>query len=540
MKLPPKTNETKPSSDSDTMSTLQALLSEKDDMIVEKDSLIGEQNDIIEKKSDVIDSLKHRVKMLEEYLRLANSKRFGSSSEKSDSPQGDLFNEVEVTAALPDDEPEQSPKDDKKAKTGRKPFDKNLPRQQVFAYLSDADKEGAIDTFFVKVREELDIIPAKVQVLEYMQEKAVFKDAQGNNTMKAAEVMRHPVPKAMGSINLMTFIIIAKYADGMPLYRLEGIIKRYGGDITRTTLANYVIALAKLTQPLINLIREVQNSGPLIMADETRIQVLKEPGYAPTGDKYMWVTLGGKPDQQSVLFDYDPSRGGHTPTRLLNDFTHGYLQTDGYAGYNDVCRINQLIQLGCWDHARRKFKDAQKAQPKGKSTKVTKADMALSYINKLYVIEKTIKHLSNEEKLAVRQEKSKPILKQLKKWLENNMPRVAKDSLTGKAMTYLHNQWDKLNVYCTDGQLRISNIMAENAIRPFAIGRRSWLFADTPAGADASAVHYSLIETAKLNGLEPYAYLNYVFKKLPYAETVEDIEALLPWHVKANNALITS
>ena len=533
MKLPPKTNEIKPSSNSDTMSTLQALLSEKD-------SLIGEQNDIIEKKSDVIDSLKHRVQMLEEYLRLSNSKRFDKSSEQSDSPQGDLFNEVEVTAAPPDDEPEQPPKDDKKAKTGRKPFAKNLPRHQVFAYLTDAEKEGPINTFFVKVREELDIVPAKVQVLEYMQEKAVFKDAQGNSTMKAAEVVKHPVPKAMGSINLMTFIIIAKYADGMPLYRLEGIIKRYGGDITRTTLANYVIALAKQLQPLINLLREAQNSGPLIMADETRIQVLKEPGYSPTGDKFMWVTLGGPPDRQSVLFDYDPSRAGVIPVRLLDGFTHGYLQTDGYAGYNEVCRENILIQLGCWDHGRRKFIEAQKVQPKGKHVKVSKADMALSFINKLYMIERKIKHLSGDERFAVRQEKSVPILKQLKKWLENNMPRVAKDSLTGKAMTYLHNQWDKLNVYCTDGQLSISNIMAENAIRPFACGRRAWLFADTPAGADASAVHYSLIETAKLNGLEPYAYLNYVFKKLPYAETVEDIEALLPWHVKTNKTLTTS
>ena len=134
------------------------------------------------------------------------------------------------------------------------------------------------------------------------------------------------------------------------------------------------------------------------MADETRIQVLKELGYSPTGDKFMWVTLGGPPERQSVLFDYDPSRAGIVPVRLLNDFTHGYLQTDGYAGYNDVCRINNLIQLGCMDHARRKFIEAQKVQPKGKNVKVTKADMALSYINKLYVIEKAIKHLKHKGK----------------------------------------------------------------------------------------------------------------------------------------------
>jgi transposase len=244
------------------------------------------------------------------------------------------------------------------------------------------------------------------------------------------------------------------------------------------------------------------------------------------------VTLGGKAAQQSVLFDYDPSRARHVPMRLLHGFTHGYLQTDGYAGYNEVCRINQLIQLGCMDRARRKFIEAQQSQPKGKKIKASKADMALSLINKLYGIERTIKHASHEERLAVRQAKSMPILNKLQAWLTTNKPRVATDSLTGKAMTYLHNQWDKLTVYCTDGQLRISNIMAENAIRPFAVGRRAWLFADTPAGANASAAHYSLIETARLHGIEPYAYLNTIFKAIPYAKTVEDFEALLPWNYK--------
>jgi transposase len=268
------------------------------------------------------------------------------------------------------------------------------------------------------------------------------------------------------------------------------------------------------------------------MADETRIQVLKEPGLAPTGDKFMWVTLGGQPEKQTVLFDYDPSRGRQVPLRLLHGFKNGYLQTDGYAGYNEACRQNNLMQLGCWDHARRKFVESQRAQPKGKKIKASKADMALSFINKLYSIERTIKHTSNEQRLATRQAQSVPILNKLHDWLVKNKPRVATDSLTDKAMTYLHNQWDKLNVYCTDGQLRISNIMAENAIRPFTVGRRSWLFADTPAGANASAALYSLIETVKLQGIEPYAYLNAIFKAMPYAETIEDVEALLPWNYK--------
>jgi transposase len=495
-------------------------------------NVIAELQDLLSKKSDVIVEQQHRIKILEEYLRLANSKRFSSSSEQTDSEQGNLFNEAEVLSEPEQEELPLNKDSNSSLRTGRKPFAKHLPRHQVFAYLSEEDKKGAINTFFVKVREELDIIPAKVQVLEYMQEKAVFMTKNNERTLQAAEIMKHPIPKAMGSVNLMTYIIISKYADGLPLYRLEKIIKRYGGEISRATLANWVIALSKQAQPLINLLREHQHSGQLIMADETRIQVLKEPGYSPTGDKYMWVTLGGPPNEKSVLFDYDPSRSREVPLRLLDGFAGGYLQTDGYAGYNEVCRQNKLVHLGCWDHARRKFKEAQLAQPKGAKVKVTKADMALSFINKLYLIERDIKQMSDAEKLSVRQQKSEPLLEKLKKWLDNNRSRVAKDSLTGKAMTYLHNQWEKLAVYTTDGQLRISNILAENAIRPFAIGRKAWLFSDSPAGADASAVHYSLIETAKLNGLEPYNYLNKIFKALPYCEAVEDFEKLLPWNFK--------
>ena len=526
MKLPPKANKNDDLASVDIMSQIQALLSEKDGVIKEKDEIIG-------KKSDVIAQQKQRIELLEEYLRLAKVNRFCASSEQTSPAQGQLFNEAETLAEPESEAPDLPTSDEQKKKTDRKPFAKSIPRHQVFAYLSDEEKTGAIDTFFVKVREELDIIPAKVQILEYMQEKATFKDAQGNSTIKMASVTKNPIPKAMGSVNLMSYIVVSKYVDGLPLHRLEKIIQRYGGSISRATLANWMIALAKQAQPVINLLREYQNAGPLIMVDETRIQVLKEPERSPTSDKWMWVTLGGKANQQSVLFDYDPSRSQDIPVRLLDGFTHGYLQTDGYAGYNEVCRKNNLTHLGCMDHARRKFIEAQKAVPKGKKIKVTKADMALSFINKLYKIEREIKALSDEEKLTVRQEKSVPLFNQLKKWLETNKPRTAKDSLTGIAMTYLHNQWDKLTVYCTNGRLRISNILAENAIRPFAVGRRAWLFADTPAGANASALHYSLIETAKLHRLEPYKYLNTLFKALPYAKTVEDIEALLPWNVKA-------
>lgn len=533
-------------------------VSEQLALLLEKDQIIDDQATIIERKSDVISEQKKRIQILEEALRLTKVKRFSPSSEQS--TQTSLFDEAEAEATIDFDQANRSgdesdeiaveeelgttnPAETKK-KTGRKPFASHLPREQVFAYLSEQEKSGAIDTFFTKVREELDIIPAQVRVLEYMQEKAVFieqREDEKQRIIKAAEMPKHPVARAMGSINLMSFVIISKYADGLPLYRQEKILSRYGGELSRTTLANWMIASAKQLQPLINLLREYQHAGNVIMADETRIQVLKEPDRPVTSDKYMWVTLGGPPDQPSVLFEYDPSRSQAVPLRLLDGFS-GYLQTDGYAGYSAACRENDITQLGCWDHARRKFKEAQKAQPKakkGKTNQPSKADRAMSFINKLYMIERQIKLLSIEEKHQQRQERSQPVLNKLKTYLEDNQHKILKDSLTGKAMTYLSNQWEKLTVYCTNGELNISNILAENAIRPFVIGRKAWLFSDTPAGARASAIHYSLIETAKANDLEPLQYYQHILTALPYADTVDKVEALLPWNVDIKKAPVS-
>ena len=522
--------------------------------LLEKAQRVDELTQTVELKSEVITSLKKRIQILEEALRLARIKRFSPSSEQSG--QGSLFDDAEVEATIDFetatdetvddvdfieecDEVETPESSQPKPKRGRKPFAKNLPREQIFIRLSDEEKVGAVSTFFTKVKEELDIIPAQVRILEYLQEKAVFlepaqDESETQRRIIAATLPQHPVPGARGSIELICFILICKYADGLPLYRLENILARYGGELSRATLANWMIRLARPLQPLVNLIRDHQQAGAIIMADETRIQVLKEPGRPATSKKYMWVTLGGPPEQPSVLFEYDPSRGQEVPLRLLDGF-HGYLQTDGYASYNEVCRINHITQLGCWDHARRKFKEAVDAQPKpkkGKPHRKTKADHFLRLINKLYRIEREIKVLSAAEKFQQRCKRSRLILDEIKKYLGDNQHKVPKDGLTGKAMTYLSNQWDKLMIYCTNGDLSISNVLAENAIRPFVIGRKAWLFSDTTKGAQASAIHYSLIETAKANGLEPYSYLTQVLKALPYADTVEKLEALLPWNIK--------
>ena len=239
------------------------------------------------------------------------------------------------------------------------------------------------------------------------------------------------------------------------------------------------------------------------------------------------------PDQPVVLFEYDASRSEEVPLRLLDGF-EGVLQTDGYAGYNKICRNSNITRIGCMDHARRKFVEASKAAPTKKSRgkgAVSKADVAIGMIRKLYRIEARIEGLEPEQKREQRQQLSVPLLNDLKAWLEKNVSRVPKDSLTHTAIQYMLNQWDLLVGYCEDGRLNISNALAENAIRPFAVGRRNWLFSDTPRGARASATCFSLVETARANGLEPYAYLNHVLAGIGSADTLEKLEALLPWNV---------
>jgi transposase len=532
------------------MSDLLKLLEQKDHALEQRDQLIAQQEraiaehgqaiadreHVIEDHKHIIEEQQKLLKLMEEKLRLARQKRFGASSEKLPF-QGDFFDEAELEVALGDIERqiEEQEKSKPKRRKPREGFSDKLPRIRVEFPLSEAEKAGASQTFFAKVKEELDIIPAQARVIEYWQEKAVFDEPDGSQRIEAASRPVHPLGKCIASVQLLAYLLVAKYADALPLYRLEKIFKRYGATISRTTMANWIIGLDGVFRPLIDLIRTHQVSGNYLQGDETRLQVLKETGKVATSDKWMWVVRGGPPGQPAVLFDYDASRGEEVALRLFKDF-QGVLQVDGCASYNRVCRENALTRIGCWDHARRKFVEASQAMPtQKKGSKVSKADVALSKIRKLYAIEKRIESLDPEQKRQQRQALSLPVLEEFKNWLEKNSRRVVKDSLTWKAIHYTLNQWDTLVGYCEDGQLHISNALAENAIRPFAVGRRNWLFADTPRGARASATVYSLIETAKANGIEPYDYLLHVLKHIASADTLEKLEALLPWNMKSSS-----
>ena len=292
-----------------------------------------------------------------------------------------------------------------------------------------------------------------------------------------------------------------------------------------------MIRCGELIQPLINLLQEQLLHYDLQQMDETTIQVLKEDGKKAQSKSYLWVQRGGPPGQQVTLFTYEASRGQKVADELLTGY-RGYLQADGYAGYDSVCAKNRLTQVGCFAHARRKFDEALKAQGQNNRSKASKG---LIYIQKLYRIEKRIKNLEPEERYQQRQQHAVPLFDDLRNWLDKSLPQVPPSSLTGKALYYLDHQWDKLIRYCEDGRLDIDNNATERAIRPFAIGCNNWLFSDTVDGVKASANLYSLIETVKAYGIEPYRYLRHIFKELPNAQSLENIEMLLPWKVDKEN-----
>ena len=326
----------------------------------------------------------------------------------------------------------------------------------------------------------------------------------------------------------MAHILTAKFADALPFYRQERQFTRLGVTIPRATMCSWAMKVAEACIPLKNLLKKEILSGPLINADETTVQVLKEPGSPPTSKSYMWIFRGGDPRAPALYFQYHQTRAGDVAVKFLAGY-QGVVQTDGYVAYDFLDSRDDIAHIGCWAHVRRKFMDAQKA--KGKNAKKTgSTEVALSYIRDLYAIEKKAKNkeLEGAELLELRRAEAKPLLDKMYAWLSKKSLQVVPKSLLGRAIKYTLNQWGKLSGYLESSHATPDNNLAENAIRPFCVGRRNWLFSGTPEGAQASATIYSLIESAKANALEPYKYLRYIFEKLPFAKTAEDYKKLLP------------
>lgn len=480
------------------------------------------------------------IRLLEQAI-LARQRLFGTSSEQM-AAQSRLFDEAEALAQTSTDAQDiaqqapEVPATDakapgvKSARGKRAPLAAGLPRVDVIHDVAQADRTCPCGTPMVEIgqdiSEQLDIVPMQVRVLRHIRKRYACPTSQ--HAPVTAALPAQPLPKSNASVDFLAMLLAVKFVDGLPLARFENVLTRHGAVVPRQTLARWVIGCAGVLQPLHNLMRDILLDGSLIHMDETVVQVLKEKDKSPTSNSYMWVQTGGPPDKPVVLYDYDPSRSASVPTALLEGFA-GYLMTDGYDGYNEVGRSDGIERLACWAHVRRRFVEATRVQPKGKRGR---ADEALSLIGKLYRIEREHKEAAPEVRYLARQSDSVPVLVELHAWMLKNVPLVAPKSALGTALAYMGNLWSKLVRYTERGDLPIDNNRCENAIRPFVVGRKAWLFSDTPAGAHASAVIYSLVQTAKANGLEPYTWLRRVLRDLPAANSVDAVEALLPWNLR--------
>jgi transposase len=483
------------------------------------------------------------IEYLYEQFVLLRRRQFGASTEQS-SAQAWLFDEAEVLAGAASTEDDDSdtelpeseappPQAQQPARGKRLPLPAALPRVDIVHEVPEADRLCACGTPMVEmgqeVSEQRDIVPMRIQVLRHIRKR--YGCPAGDAAPVTAALPAQPLPKSNASADLLAMLLTVKYADGLPLARFEHVLARSGVTVPRQTLARWVIGTAGALQPIHNLLRDELFEGGLVHMDETGVQVLKEPGKAATSKSYMWVQTGRPPQRPVVIYDYDPSRSGEVPARLLQGY-RGYLMTDGYEGYGAIAKAAGIEHLACMAHARRHFVDAARVQPKGKRGR---ADQAIELIGKLYRIERELKQASIEERLVARQSRSLGALADLRAWLDKTLPAVAPQTALGKALAYLHKYWDRLIRYTERGDLPIDNNRAENAIRPFVVGRKAWLFSDTQAGARASALIYSLVETARANRIEPYVWLRHLLRELPAARSVEAVEALLPWNLHHPN-----
>lgn len=484
-------------------------------------------NDIKELKKlslklfSTIESKDKEISQLQDTILLLQHRKFAPKSEKS-KYQLSLFNELEDIIDEDDekDEEKETITYDRKKRGKRRPLPEELPRVDDIVDIPEEDKDG-MKCIGEEISEKLEVTPAKIWVRRIIRKKYAPVDSTSDKKIIMATAPEELLSKSIASASLVAHIITAKYCDALPLYRQEQIFKRISAELNRQTMSRWLIKVSNKLTPLYNLLQDKVLSGIYIQMDETRVQVLREKGKKATSKSFMWVRhLPGK--TPIVLYDYSPTRSGQVPMELLEGF-EGYLQVDGYDGYAPACTGYKLIRVGCWDHARRKFVDASKtSNGKGIGKK------GVDKIKALYKIEKEIKDKDPDEKKRIRMEKSLPLLKALKEWIDEIRPKITPKSTAGKAVNYAFNEWKYLTAYLEDGRINISNAWVENAIRPFCIGRKNWLFSASVDGAEASAIYYSLVETAKLNGLDPFDYLSKMLDKLPQAQTLEDFENLLP------------
>jgi transposase len=483
--------------------------------------------------------LELKLKWFEEQFRLQQHKLFGSSSEKTEIPeQLSLFNEVESESKLEAPEPtfEEISYKRKKKVGHREEMFKDLPVEIIEYHISE--EEQICDICGEKTHEmskvisrKLKIVPVQVSVVELVQFVYACRKCDKDDIVthiKTAPMPKPAIPGSIASSSAIAYVMTEKFVKGMPLYRQEQEWKRMGVEISRQTMANWMTqGSERWLKPLCDRMHEHLISKDILHADETTLQVLKEPGRPAESKSYMWLYRTGREGPPIIIYEYQTTRANKHPERFLKGFK-GFLNTDAYSGYNGLPGI---INVACWAHARRKFDEALKAMPKNQNDAPSAAQEGQDFCNQLFAIERDLHDVTTKERYEGRLEKSRPVIDSFRDWLKYQKPRVLPKSSLGAAIQYCLNQWDKLNAFLLDGRLELDNNRAERSIKPFVIGRKNWLFSNTPKGATSSAIIYSIVETAKENGLNPFEYLKFIFDKMPNMDIsdMSDLDKLLPW-----------
>ena len=492
-----------------------------------------------------IASLTRQVESLTEIIRQMQRDKFGPSSEKTRRDAGgdqlfipQVFNEVEIEADDSESEPCKVTREGKvrsKDKRTRKELIlKNVPIEEL---IHEYTPESLIcpqcgrhlkQIGMVHLRDELQFIPASLKVIRHMQASYECPGCKhtDNPLIVKAPVPQSVLPHSLASASSVANVIYQKYVNGMPLYRQEKDWENLGICLSRATMANWCIRCnEEYFSHIAERFRTELLSRDIVHCDETPVQVLKEDGKKPQTKSYMWLYRTGDDGKVPVIiFDYRPSRSGDNAVSFLRDF-RGYVHSDGYSGYN---KLSGITRCGCWAHLRRMF---VKAIPTGKSSgQKTFAEIGRDYCDKLFRIEEQLSGYDPEERRRLRLEHERQVLDEFWDWVENLNP-LPKTAL-GKAVTYAINQKPYMENYLLDGRLSISNNAAENAIRPFTVGRKNWLFSDTPKGASASASIYSIVETAKANGLDVYSYFKYLLEQMQSCDwrcRPQLLDNMMPW-----------
>lgn len=476
-----------------------------------------------------LDAKERRIGQLSAQLEALKRQLFGRRSEKLDANQLVLGLGAWLAAHPADDEspeaascePAAPPQEKSTASRkghGRGRLPQHLPRRRTEyhpACLSCQECQTSLRRIGEDISEQLEYVPASLFVREHARIKYACPHCQGNVVIGSLPVQ--PVAKGLPGPGLLAHVLTSKYADHLPLHRLEGIFLRHGVELSRSTLCDWVAASAAQLRPVVEVMRTELLASRKVHTDDTPVPVLdKDRGSTRKGR--LWVYLGDA-QHEHIVFDYTPDRSRDGPLRFLDGYK-GYLQADAYGGYDQIYAGNDVIEVACWAHARRKFFDAMPSDSR-------RATIALAHIRELYAIEKQARQLDAEKRHALRAEQAPPILDELKAWLDEQAHTALPKSPIGEAVHYARAQWTALTRYLEDGILELDNNRAERALRRVAIGRKNWMFAGSDEGGSRAAIIYSLVASCAALKVNLYTYLRDVLERLPACHT-DEISRLTP------------